>query len=298
MQTIYLDISNKNVTPILYAKQNDVGRKFLAVITESSLPRNISGSDSFSVWYSGDSGEGNYTHIGEKSAFSVNGNRVEVELITQMLSVSGSGVLSLALHSANGNQIGLWNIQYCVEPVPGMESEEAENYYTAFSETVANAIDAAARAEKSAERLDNITPDSIGSAPATESADHAGCYYRIVSGETEWINAPMTIGEEYRTTERWNGKAVYSKIIDLGLVPSGQTKVDIGVLGVTSGSVSGLIRHYAFTATGRSALSTGTTVADWQVSVNIADGKATVIGGSGIGTNNEKLYLQVWYIKP
>ena len=298
MQTVYLDISNKNVTPILYAKQKDVGRKFLAVITESSLPRNISENDAFSVWYCGDSGEGNYTHIGEKSAFSVSKNRVEVELITQMLSNSGGGVLSLVLHSADGNQIGLWNIQYCVESVPGIESEEAKTYYTAFSETVGNAIDAAARAEQAAESLENITPESIGSAPATEDSTHRGCYYRIVSGNTEWINPPVEIGEEYRTTERWNGYAVYTKLIDLGTIPSGEKTVEIGVSGIAMSGLPGMIRHYAFTNTGRSVLPHGKNVGDWEVSVNIHDGVAEITGGSGIGNNNELLYLQMWYIKP
>ena len=31
MQTIYLGISNKGVYPCIYAKQSEVGRKFLAV---------------------------------------------------------------------------------------------------------------------------------------------------------------------------------------------------------------------------------------------------------------------------
>lgn len=150
MQTIYLDISNKSVTPILYTKQNDVGRKFLAVITESGVPRNISDSEYFSAWYSGDSGEGNYTLIGEKSAFSITKNKVEVEIITQMLLNGGNGLFSLVLHGSSGKQIGLWNIPYYVEELPGSESKEAEQYYTAFSENVKTSVDAAKRAEQAA----------------------------------------------------------------------------------------------------------------------------------------------------
>lgn len=150
MQTIYLDISNKGVTPILYTKQNDVGRKFLAVITESGVPRNISDSEYFSAWYSGDSGEGNYTLIGEKSAFSITKNKVEVEIITQMLLNGGNGLFSLVLHGSSGKQIGLWNIPYYVEELPGSESKEAEQYYTAFSENVKTSVDAAKRAEQAA----------------------------------------------------------------------------------------------------------------------------------------------------
>lgn len=39
---------------------------------------------------------------------------------------------------------------------------------------------------------------------------------------TPWeaINPPMYLGVEYRTTERWNGKAVYAKLIDFGEIPN------------------------------------------------------------------------------
>lgn len=40
-----------------------------------------------------------------------------------------------------------------------------------------------------------------------------------VWGEWEWENPPMELGKEYRTTERWNGKPVYIKSVDLGNLP-------------------------------------------------------------------------------
>lgn len=36
----------------------------------------------------------------------------------------------------------------------------------------------------------------------------------------EYINPPMTLGVEYRTTERWMGKAVYTKLVDCGVLPN------------------------------------------------------------------------------
>lgn len=40
----------------------------------------------------------------------------------------------------------------------------------------------------------------------------------------------MTVGVEYRTTERWAGKPVYTKLIDFGGIPSSSTKeVSVGV---------------------------------------------------------------------
>lgn len=50
-------------------------------------------------------------------------------------------------------------------------------------------------------------------APATESEEFPGCYYRTVGGETEWINPPMKANAEYRTTERFLGTPVYTKLI-------------------------------------------------------------------------------------
>lgn len=35
----------------------------------------------------------------------------------------------------------------------------------------------------------------------------------------EYENPPMVIGNEYRTTERWQGKAVYTKLINFGQMP-------------------------------------------------------------------------------
>lgn len=138
MQTIYLDISNKGVIPTIYAKQGDVGRKFQVVLTDSGLPYSPASGSAFSVWYAGASGDGNYTEIGDKSAFSVNGNKVTVEMIAQMLSNDGDGVLSLVLNDPNANQISTWNIPYICESVPGADSEEAKDYYTAFSKAVEN----------------------------------------------------------------------------------------------------------------------------------------------------------------
>lgn len=56
---------------------------------------------------------------------------------------------------------------------------------------------------------------------ATESADHPGCYYRMVGEEKEWINPPMVVGTEYRTNERHMGKPVYTTLVNYGAMPDG-----------------------------------------------------------------------------
>jgi hypothetical protein len=36
----------------------------------------------------------------------------------------------------------------------------------------------------------------------------------------EWINPPLNVGKEYRTTERHKGKPVYAMLVDCGAMPN------------------------------------------------------------------------------
>lgn len=45
-----------------------------------------------------------------------------------------------------------------------------------------------------------------------------------VWGEWEWINPPMSPNVEYRTTERNNGKVVYTKLVQFGALPNNTEK--------------------------------------------------------------------------
>ena len=40
----------------------------------------------------------------------------------------------------------------------------------------------------------------------------------------EWVNPPMKLGVEYRTTERYQGKPVYVKLVDCGALPNSASK--------------------------------------------------------------------------
>jgi hypothetical protein len=56
--------------------------------------------------------------------------------------------------------------------------------------------------------------------------------FRKVNGVTEWLNPPMNEGTEYRTIERWSGKAVYTKLINLGRTVAEKTEsvtIDSGI---------------------------------------------------------------------
>lgn len=79
------------------------------------------------------------------------------------------------------------------------------------------------------EIVSKLTPEGIGAAPAVESADYPGCYYRTVNGAIEWINPPM-VGVEYRTTERFAGSPVYVKNVNIGYLPNASNNYINGVL--------------------------------------------------------------------
>lgn len=184
MQTIYIDISNKGVIPTLYTKQGDIGRKFIVVFKEYGMPYSIPNDAMFSVWYKGASGEGNYTDIGEKSAFEINDDSVTVEIISQMLGNPGGGFICLVLSKVDGGQIGSWNIPYICEEVPGFGSEEATVYYTAFSKTL----------EGLRKNPENIVVDSTLS-NSGEAADAKATGQRIEEAKTY-------VGENFVTKDR------------------------------------------------------------------------------------------------
>lgn len=68
----------------------------------------------------------------------------------------------------------------------------------------------------------------------------SGCSYQAVLKRTymgwkqwEYVNPPMELGKEYRTTERYNGKPVYAKLVDCGAGPNATRKtVSAGISNV------------------------------------------------------------------
>lgn len=301
MQTINLDISVKSIIPLLHAKQADVGRKFKVVLSDGGKAYPLPGGAAVSVWYSGASREGNYTDVGANSAVTVSGDEIVVEMIAQMLANYGVGTMCIVIHTAGGDQLGTWNIPYMVEPLPGMGSESAKAYFTAFSKAVENLPYPDASLSVQGKAADAA---SVGAALATKApagyglGGHAKTIYdwntamlngwyrdagnaanspfagaftfgfasnyaedcvqnvyarggygedcKILHairmydadnkawGAWEYVNPPMNAGVEYRTTERWNGKAVYARLIDCGYLPANSMQyVNLGSINQT-----------------------------------------------------------------
>ena len=68
-------------------------------------------------------------------------------------------------------------------------------------------------AQKDGYVLRRCLVDTIGSPPQNSF------------GPWEWVNPPMQLGVEYRTTERYLGKPVYCKLVNFGALPNATQKV-------------------------------------------------------------------------
>ena len=86
-------------------------------------------------------------------------------------------------------------------PVTGQPTQVDQLDHTAqqIDEAIAMALPGGA--------LDITLQNKLG---GIESTEYPGCYYRMVSGVVEWFNPPMILSKEYRTTERYLGKPVYT----------------------------------------------------------------------------------------
>lgn len=70
---------------------------------------------------------------------------------------------------------------------------------------------------------------NISAMQGIESTDHPGCYYVLNGSAVEWINPPMQLGVEYRTTERYLDKPVYVQLVNMGAAPSPGTAKIINI---------------------------------------------------------------------
>lgn len=67
-----------------------------------------------------------------------------------------------------------------------------------------------------------VTFEAFGS---TGLATWSKSIFDNVCTPLEWENPPMELGAEYRTTERWNGKPVFAKLVDIGNLPNATYKI-------------------------------------------------------------------------
>ena len=130
-------------------------------------------------------------------------------------------------------------------------------------------------------------------------------YYHSAMGgwnTWEWVNPPMILGVEYRTTERYLGKPVYCKVVDCGGLPNGTIKIvshgvfDFGYSVRYCGSVSNSSSGF----NGAGALPSISTLdalnGKWNVYVSDVGPEAIKIFCGG-GLSECPAYVTIWYTK-
>ena len=145
------------------------------------------------------------------------------------------------------------------------------------------------------DQLDH-TAQQIDDGIGFESTDYPGCYYRTVDGVTEWVNPPMLLGAEYRTTERRNGAPVYWKYANLGKLTNGSFgDISVDSLDVVVGYEAMFVNRPLPVINNSSLTDAGTQY------VNVFAYSATIIrvnyyGGANVSGNGD-VYVLVKYTK-
>lgn len=99
----------------------------------------------------------------------------------------------------------------------------------------------------------------------------------------EWVNPPMVLGVEYRTTERYKSEAVYAKRINCFAAPA---SVDISALGIdTLVRWSGFVTYYG--------VALPCSNASWKVDVN----RTTISTTSAYEQASAHFYIILYYTK-
>ena len=106
----------------------------------------------------------------------------------------------------------------------------------------------------------------------------------------ECVNPPMYTGVEYRTKERYNGKAVYTKLVDLGNLPNAARKqVAHGAENVT-----GVIRCCGQMSNGISLPFHYDNTTNW---IEIYAGGTDIVVLTGNDQSARTAMAQIWYLK-
>ena len=131
-------------------------------------------------------------------------------------------------------------------------------------------------------------------------SDAMGLYrakYNGVWNPWEFINPPMEIGKEYRTTERWNNRAVYTKLINCG-ANAASSYITIPA------DATYLVRHNSWVGPKMKSLPLGryTDGSGYFAHTYVdANGRDIIFkadtNSDGMGTGAESWYVQLWYTK-
>ena len=102
-----------------------------------------------------------------------------------------------------------------------------------------------------------------------------------------WVNPVMVIGTEYRTTELYTNKPVYTMLVNCGTMPSATTK------GIEHGVSATKILRVCGTTSGGIAIPW----IDGNSRVEIGATRATISVTTNLDMTHSTLTAQIWYIK-
>ena len=130
-----------------------------------------------------------------------------------------------------------------------------------------------------------------------QSSTYPDCRYRTAAdGETEWINPPMIPSTEYRTTERWNGKPVYTALINCGTMPTPGSNSRVELPDGIYRNVDRILRVHGSDSAGNSVPYSWTGEYETEVS---ASRSAIYVYCSTNGTSytDNTVDVQIWYTR-
>ena len=109
-----------------------------------------------------------------------------------------------------------------------------------------------------------------------------------VFGEWEWVNPPMFVGVEYRTTERFGGAEVYTKLIHCGTVPAtGRT--------ITAHSLGKRIIRYAGSLSDGTSLPYRDPSSNGTIDLGISKNNIIITSSLASGASPGTADVQLWY---
>lgn len=108
-----------------------------------------------------------------------------------------------------------------------------------------------------------------------------------VFGEWEWINPPMVIGVEYRTTERYLGKPVYVKVVDFGAGANNTEK------SVEHGASNAIVIDYG----GYAKRGNGELSVPWKTHSTLSVSDTVIVMTSNANYSGYSVYVWIKYYK-
>ena len=115
--------------------------------------------------------------------------------------------------------------------------------------------------------------------------------------EWEWETAPMTLGGEYRTTERWQGNPVYTSIVNVGKFVSGGINVETGLTATAIIRYCGVCNRFSIPAVWGNDVSNSYSITASVYIADLTSKKVKVFACGGSNNVNNTVYMQIWYTK-